>query len=738
MTGLTVIRPPVSAIPPLQQGGKESRIAVPSSRDGESGGKSTTKGRDHMAPTIGKWVAACFPGGTTASDAQLEDLVRTAAATARSDYGVVSALEWADGYVFPPEAIKGDTARLAAAGFDFEAMVRERLESLTSDRMSVERVGGLRRDNPERELLLDLVVGMKVHLPKGFTPNGHQQPRTPLRDSYVSVAPAVNKMFGAVVADRLAFLLPLDVALQHVPNLHLCAAHWCPKKGKPQGRPLGDLTNVDGTAINTDETSAAATDYYGKINHPTIDDVALMVHEFWVDSKRKNPRLQQKELRLWKMDLKGAFTLLLFRPGDAALFAMLLTDDVVYFQLAGIFGWGSTPAGGDWAISWELHHALTSRTLMYVDDIIGIGLADEVEADMVRTREICTSLLGSDAVADDKTEWGRRLDILGYTICLDTERVTIATKNFLKALHGYITADVEARFNLPQAQKLASWGTRYGKICRVMRPFCGALNRLTVGRKSKHALFHLSAEASVAVQCWRAMLALVHFREAEFTRTIQSFAPTPPISVVEFDSSLSGAGLIWYVRDNGTEVVRGVSAVDLGFLGFGIDSSYQNLAEYLGAILAVVGHAILGHAGRSLALRGDSVTALTWAITERPRGDIVTNASMVWTLLCVATNIDVVEVTHIAGKDNVNCDRLSRRGATPTMSVGDEVRVMGIEGGSIIEVNGVEEIMRLLRLCDPRRKLASESDFVEFWSEVRDAVNIFVMLYPPLPSLPPT
>jgi hypothetical protein len=102
--------------------------------------------------------------------------------------------------------------------------------------------------------------------------------------------------------------------------------------------------------------------------------------------------------------------------------------------------------------------------------------------------------------------------------------------------------------------------------------------------------------------------------------------------------------VIWYDRDSGTEVVLGVSAVCLGFLGFGVDSSNQNLAEYIGAIIAVSGQVMLGYSGRSLALRGDSVTALTWAISERPRGKIVTNASIVWTLLCVATNIDVREL----------------------------------------------------------------------------------------------
>ena len=133
------------------------------------------------------------------------------------------------------------------------------------------------------------------------------QPRSELRVAYTDVAPAVNKMYGAVIADRLAFILPLHLALQHVPNLHLSKAHWCPKKGKPSGRLLGDMSNVGGTRINTDETAKAATDYYGAIRHPTIEDIAKMVHDFWTEAGRRDPRLRQQDLRLWKMDLKGAY-----------------------------------------------------------------------------------------------------------------------------------------------------------------------------------------------------------------------------------------------------------------------------------------------------------------------------------------------------------------------------------------------------------------------------------------------
>ena len=242
-----------------------------------------------------------------------------------------------------------------------------------------------------------------------------------------------------------------------------------------------------------------------------------------------------------------------------------------------------------------------------------------------------------------------------------------------------------------------------------MRPFCGALNALTWGRKDPHALFNLSNAAVVAIQCWRAMLCLVRHREEEFTRTIESFVPTSPVSIAEFDASLSGAGHIWYDIVDGAEVARGVSAADLTFLEFGTDSSYQNLSEFIGAIIAVMGQIILGQPGQrlSLALRGDSVTALTWSITERVRGSIVTNASMVWTLLCVAADIDITKVIHIPGEDNKNCDRLSRRGLHSPVTVEEEARSMGLEGIRTVEVNGEESVMKMLRLCDPRRVIIS-------------------------------
>ena len=413
-----------------------------------------------------------FTGSDVAAVADVTALLQEAADAARSDFDESSALGLAKGYTFPPHYLRSDRACLRAAQLDFVSMVRRRLKILSSQRLNPQRVGKLRPDNPEIQLLLELSNGMHVPLPPGFIPNGREKP-SPLRETYVAVAPAVNRMLGDIVEQRLAFLLSYDDAVQYVPNLHLCKAHWTKKKGKASGRPLEDLTYVDGTPVNTPAMSDAAAAHYGAILHPTIEDIAVMICDFWSKTLALDPTANWTLLRIWKMGLKEAYTLLSFRPEDVELFAMMLMDGIVYLQIAGIFGWAGTPAAFQVitrAIKWELNHALQSSVTMYVDDVIGVCLLKDLQNDLALTRDICTSLLGPSSVADDKTETGQRLDVIGYVIDLDTERVAISRKNYLNTLHGFAAIDIDAAMSLRTAQKLASRrGSRYGKICRVMR-----------------------------------------------------------------------------------------------------------------------------------------------------------------------------------------------------------------------------------------------------------------------------
>ena len=138
---------------------------------------------------------------------------------------------------------------------------------------------------------------------------------------------------------------------------------------------------------------------------------------------------------------------------------MRLSDNLVYLQMVGIFGWAGTPAAFQVitrAVEWEMANLLNGRATMYVDDVIGVSLDTDVEQDLKTTRGVCTDLLSPEAVADDKTESGQRLDVLGYVVDLDIRRVLIARRNSLTALHGFLSVDLDGSMTLRAAQRLAS------------------------------------------------------------------------------------------------------------------------------------------------------------------------------------------------------------------------------------------------------------------------------------------
>ena len=78
--------------------------------------------------------------------------------------------------------------------------------------------------------------------------------------------------------------------------------------------------------------------------------------------------------------------------------------------------------------------------------------------------------------------------------------------------------------------------------------------------------------------------------------------------------------------------------------------------------------------------------------------------------------------THIAGKDNVVCDRLSRLGVSG-QSVASIVPECGFGEVKVIDLGLCDNTQHLLSSCNPAISFAAEPEFVNYWSGMRGAIN---------------
>jgi hypothetical protein len=141
LTGAVEGASPARLISPGTSRVLESSVSPKRSVRIRAGSGPAVNGCEQVASTIGSCVAACFPGWMVSGEAQIRALVKEAADAARNDYGVGGRLCLSAGGC--PEGY-GDS--LESAGWDFEVMVREPLESLAANRMSETRIAVLRED----------------------------------------------------------------------------------------------------------------------------------------------------------------------------------------------------------------------------------------------------------------------------------------------------------------------------------------------------------------------------------------------------------------------------------------------------------------------------------------------------------------------------------------------------------------------------------------------------------------
>ena len=660
------------------------------------------------------------------SQAAIVDLVTRAFESADHVYDEEDALVWAEGYSFPAGIGERDAEgiRLAGGFSEYTRAMQTRIKA-TGRGLSVDSINAVvPSDDPDYLRLLEMVDGIPILTAEDFVPNLRPPP---LRDKYVKLSPCVNKLMASLYDAGLIFILPTSEAIK-IPGIHFSQTHWTRKVGKEQGRPLGDASAKEGggCALNSERVTELGEARWGSIVHPTATQLAAM-------ALRVSARLAGSEpMVLWKMDLKGAFTLMLIDPDSAQLLAFALTsdsggEDLTMAYITGMFGWTCMPAAFQVvtrAIQRAVSSRLTGECMMYVDDLMGCCGLSELLHDQNQARWVCNTLLGPGAVEEKKTFQGSILEWIGWSFDATHLTISIGERNFLRTLHGYMAVDEAAPVTVREIQRLASWASRYGLVCRALRPFTMDLFGAIRGYTNMNARIDLPDAARRAVMMWRCALVTLGCAPLRFARPLHTLAEREPSILLEYDASLTGIGiLLSELSPTGeTKLIRAIK-LPIPF-PLGDDSSFQNTVEFMAVVVGLACLCALGYSGVGVKLAGDNTSSLAWAATERFRAGRSRPAAILFMALAVTHDIVIAATEHVPGKRNVVCDALSRSGS---------YEECGFQRDQCFEIDKHPLITRVLLACDPLQDHSLDDSFYSLW---HSAQQLVAELVPPVGPSP--
>lgn len=666
-------------------------------------------------------VSAALTGARTVEAMRL---VNMGVQMVLSTFGEREALDWAGDYKLDDKYVKEGLQLYKESGGDLTIMAEKRWTERLPTRLNSDRVKNtLSPKNPDFERVMELAtVGMTVFVDPSFISNVGAGHVPPLRQTYRRLAPVIDRLVAESLLEKgLGVILPKAVALK-IEGVQLSLSSWTPKVGKEKGRLIGDCADggKNQTPLNSKWVKEFSDGHWGQIHHPSIGDIVRMITTFR-DECVSAGMLEDdvvKQLVLYKMDLAGAFTLLSFRPEDVRLMGFEMSEELVLFYLVGIFGWTGTPAAFQVitrALIFELRRLVEGQLTMYVDDAIAVCLSKQLSSNIFKCDAVFTNLLGPEAVAHAKTESGRMIDAIGFSINLITWRVSVSEKNLARALVGFLRAAPDGMTHRREMERLASWSSRYGEINLYIKSVTRLLYSSYIGRK-EGVKFKLKPQEWRALRVVRMLLAMTAGDSTIFSRPIDSFREKTAAVVVEFDASLSGVGVVWYAVDKaGCESPLGALSVDIRSMGFGSDTQYQNVAEFIGGIVGVLGVIMLGLGLSSIRFRGDSKSALCWLTSRKFKGDRTANAAIVLMVLVVQHGLSVLEESEfLSSEQNGRADKLSRGwSVTKVADYYDDLR-------------GIKEVMlpvgqmtQVLMDCHPGTVITSDEELAALWKRVQ-------------------
>ena len=626
-------------------------------------------------------------------------------------FGEEEAIRWGEGFEWPAEVFTRDDALAEACGFDLEAMARKRMEEMLPDRLNEARVRAMvPPDDEDFDRLMDLVGGMRVMTGDDYAPNCSPPP---MREIYLKLKNAVNKMLLSLWDDKLAFVMTKD-AVNRCGPMGFSAASWAPKSQKASGRYIFDSSDDShGPSLNSDQARERLREFYGDIEHPNIDELIGMVLELVKDMQAElGDEFDWDEVILWKSHLSKAFTLLFFEPGGVRYLACELTDDLVLVYYCGCFGWTGTPFAFQVitrVLTRLINAHIKGKAKMYVDDVMGCTLLRYLDNDKRIASTICEGLLGSKAMALDKWAEGRRLALIGWDVDLDKQRVTLARKNFAVTFYGFFTVDYARHVQVATLMRLSSWAARYCLILRVMRPFTSSLYAEHAGMHNTLAYKLISVTGIIAILMWRVVLCLLYLDEDTYARSFDSFISrdgVPPRICFEFDASLEGISIgVSDMHKPMGERVIGIGCMRLPY--FMDESKWMNVNEFTAITIGLICLAQHGYRGVDILLVGDNKTALEWGSSEHFRTKLGFSVTLLYILLCVAFDFRVVAQEHVSSEDNSFYDKLSRDAVPGDLGVPPHLS-MDLEGNSAVQ--------QLIWRANPTKEITSVGEFMEMWS----------------------
>ena len=92
------------------------------------------------------------------------------------------------------------------------------------------------------------------------------------------------------------------------------------------------------------------------------------------------------------------------------------------------------------------------------------------------------------------------MDIIGYTLDLDKQVVTLSRRNFLRTLYLFFTVDTTSAVPVKSMETIASLASRYSGICREIKPFMKALYSSYAGLRNRSASAKLKEDAVQAIE----------------------------------------------------------------------------------------------------------------------------------------------------------------------------------------------------------------------------------------------